>query len=111
VSALAIVGRLDEARARADALCAGLPRLLAEEVDPDTGECLGNIPLVWSHAEAARAMYVLDAASLRDRFGTAALWAWRIVRYARLRWPRHGDRQPRRRGKAQMDEVQRSMQG
>ena len=89
VSALAIVGRVDEARARADALCARLPRLLGEEVDPDTGESLGNIPLVWSHAEAARAMYVLDAAALRDRFGTAALWAWRIVRYARLRWPRH----------------------
>ena len=89
VSALAIVGRLREARARADALCARLPRLLAEEVDPDTGESLGNIPLVWSHAEAARAMYVLDAASIRARFGTATLWAWRIVRYARLRWPRH----------------------
>jgi hypothetical protein len=89
VSALAIVGRLEEARSRADALCAQLPRLLAEEVDPDSGESLGNIPLVWSHAEAARAMYVLDAASLRARFGTAGLWAWRIVRYARLRWPRH----------------------
>ena len=90
VSALATVGRLDEARARADELCARLPRLLAEEVDPDTGESLGNVPLVWSHAEAARAMYVLDAATLRDRFGTPALWAWRIVRYTRLRWPRHG---------------------
>ena len=91
VSALAIVGRVEEARARADALCARLPRLVAEEVDPDTGESLGNIPLVWSHAEFARAMYGLDAASLSDRFGTATLWAWRIVRYVRLRGPRHGD--------------------
>lgn len=89
VSALATVGRVDEARRRADELCARLPRLLAEEVDPETGESLGNVPLVWSHAEAARAMYVLDAAALRARYGRLALWAWRIVRYARLRWPRH----------------------
>ncbi len=61
-----------------------------EEVDPETGDSLGNVPLVWSHAEAARAMYVLDAATLRARFGTPAPWAWRIVRYVRLRWPRHG---------------------
>lgn len=91
VSALAVVGRVDEARARADELCARLPRLLAEEVDPQTGESLGNVPLVWAHAEAARAMYVLDAAALRARFGTLALWAWRMVRYARLRWPRSGE--------------------
>ena len=91
VSALATVGRVDEARARADELCARLPRLLAEEVDPQTGESLGNVPLVWAHAEAARAMYVLDAATLRDRFGAPALWAWRMVRYARLRWPRSGE--------------------
>lgn len=90
VSALAIVGRLDEAEARADELCARLPRLLAEEVDPETGESLGNVPLVWSHAEAARAMYVLDAAAVRARFGGPALWGWRIVRYLHLRWPRQG---------------------
>jgi hypothetical protein len=34
-------------------------------------------------------MYVLDAAALRARFGSAGLWCWRIVRYLRLRWPRH----------------------
>ena len=90
VSALAAVGRVEEARVRADELCARLPRLLAEEVDPGTGESLGNVPLVWSHAEAARAMYVLDAAALRARFGTPALLAWRIVRYGRLRWARSG---------------------
>lgn len=88
VSALAAVGRVDEARTRAEELCVQLPRLLAEEVDPQTGESLGNVPLVWAHAEAARAMYVLDAAALRARFGSPALWAWRMVRYARLRWPR-----------------------
>lgn len=91
VSALATVGRLHEARRRADELCASLPRLLAEEVDPETGEMLGNIPLVWSHAEAARAMYVLDAATLKRRYGRLALSVWRVVRYLRLRWPR-GDR-------------------
>lgn len=107
VSALAIVGRLEEARARADALCARLPRLLAEEVDPDTGESLGNIPLVWSHAEAARAMYVLDAASLRARFGTAALWAWRILRYARLRWLRHARSTASTKTEARMDDGER----
>ena len=93
VSALATVGRVDEARIRADELCARLPRLLAEEVDPDTGESLCNVPLVWSHVEAARALYVLDAAALRARFGAPALWAWRIMRYARLRWaPKEGGR-------------------
>jgi len=85
VGALASVGRLDEACARADELCAALPRLLAEEVDPSSGESLGNVPLVWSHVEAARAMYVLDAAARRDRYGAAGLWAWRIARYLRLR--------------------------
>ena len=89
VSALATLGYVDEARQRSGELCAALPRLLAEEIDPDTGEMLGNTPLVWSHAEAARAMYVLDAATLKARFGPAALWVWRIARYMRLRWPNH----------------------
>ena len=89
VSALATVGQVEEAHRRADELCALLPRLMSEEIDPDTGEMLGNTPLVWSHAEAARAMYVLDAATLKARFGGAALWVWRIVRYLRLRWPHH----------------------
>jgi len=85
VAALAAVGRVDEAGRRADEMCAALPRLLSEEVDPGSGESLGNVPLVWSHAEAARAMYLLDAARLRSRYGAAGLWAWRIGRYVRLR--------------------------
>jgi GH15 family glucan-1,4-alpha-glucosidase len=60
VSALAVLGREAEAAARADALCALLPRLQSEEFDPTRGEALGNTPLVWSHAEAARALYELD---------------------------------------------------
>jgi GH15 family glucan-1,4-alpha-glucosidase len=89
VSALAAVGRVDEARRLAGRLDGVLPRLLSEEVDSVSGESLGNAPLVWSHAEAAGAMYVLDAAVLRRRFGPAGLWAWRIGRYLRLRWGRH----------------------
>ncbi len=85
VTALAQLGRVQEAEDRLDRLCAGLPRLLSEEVDPSTGALLGNTPLVWSHAELARAVYVLDAAKRRDRWGTAGLWAWRLSRYLRLR--------------------------
>jgi hypothetical protein len=85
VSALAALGRVDEATARLDDLCRRLPRLLPEEIDPATGEGLGNVPLVWSHAEAARSLYVLDAAARRARWGPAGLWAWRLARYAVLR--------------------------
>ncbi|HEX2699756.1 MAG TPA: hypothetical protein VHM89_06070 [Acidimicrobiales bacterium] len=85
VSALAAVGRVDEARERLDRLCAVLPPLLAEEVDPATGAMLGNVPLVWSHVELARALYVVEAAERRARWGAAGLWVWRIGRYLRLR--------------------------
>jgi len=67
VSALARVGRLDEAGARARALDEALPRLMPEEWDPVAGEGLGNVPLVWSHAECARALYLLDAVAHRSR--------------------------------------------
>ena len=86
VSALAALGRVEEARARLDELCRRLPRLMAEEVDPATGHALGNVPLVWSHAEAARSLYVLDAAIRRAEWGRVGLWAWRLGRYAQLRW-------------------------
>ncbi len=85
VSALAAVGKVDQAMARADALCRVLPRLLPEEIDPATLAGLGNVPLVWSHAEAARACYLLDAADRRRRHGVAGLWAWRLARYLKLR--------------------------
>ena len=85
VTALAQLGRVDEAEQRLDRLCAELPRLLSEEVDPQTGQLLGNAPLVWSHAELARAVYVVDAARRRDTWGAAGAWAWRLQRYVRLR--------------------------
>jgi len=90
VTALAQLGRVEEAEQRLDRLCASLPRLLSEEVDPQTGELLGNVPLVWSHAELARAVYVLDAAKRREKWGAAASWAWRLRRYLRLRHEMRG---------------------
>ena len=59
VTALARLGR-KEAQARADELCGMLPALLPEEFDPVRNEALGNTPLVWSHAECARALFELD---------------------------------------------------
>ncbi|MDP9442633.1 MAG: glycoside hydrolase family 15 protein, partial [Actinomycetota bacterium] len=95
-TALAVVGRYDEARELADAMCARLPRLLAEEVDPETGASLGNTPLVWSHMEAARTMYVLDAARVRQRYGPLGLALWRIRRYVQLRRLRGADEEGER---------------
>lgn len=62
VSALAIVGRKDEARQRADAMREVLPGIQPEEVDVASGTGRGNVPLVWSHTEAARAAILLDRA-------------------------------------------------
>ena len=42
----------------------------------------------WPHMEAARAMYLLDAARLRRRVGPLGLAAWRGQRWARARWRR-----------------------
>lgn len=85
VSALAACGRLEDAQARARALDRALPALLPEEMDPESRVGLGNVPLVWSHMEAARAMYLLDAARLRRRTGPLGLAAWRAQRWARAR--------------------------
>lgn len=101
-AALAQTGRLSEARARVDALCAGLPALLAEELDPAGGASLGNVPLVWAHMEAARTMYILDAEARRARYGSVGLWAWRLGRYASLR---HAHRRSGRSAVDSHDEV------
>lgn len=86
VAALAACGRVDEAEDRARALDRAVPALMPEEMDPESRVGLGNVPLVWSHMEAARAMYLLDAARLRRRFGPAALAAWRGQRWLRSQW-------------------------
>ena len=95
VSALAALGRLEEAEERADALCAVLPPLLPEEIDPGTGLGLGNTPLVWSHMEMARALHLLDAAAVRRRFGVAGVIVWRLGRHLRARVLRPGGRRRR----------------
>ena len=85
VSALAACGRLEEARARADALDRALPALMPEEMDPESRQGLGNVPLVWSHMEAARAMYLLDSTQLRARTGPLGLAAWSANRWRKGR--------------------------
>ena len=51
VSALARIGRVEEAEQRLQLVldCASDLGLLAEEIDPDTGEPLGNYPQAFSH--------------------------------------------------------------
>ena len=85
VSALAACGRVEEAQERARALDRALPALMPEEMDPESRVGLGNVPLVWSHMEAARAMYLLDAAELRQRWTGLGLLAWRTSRWLRAR--------------------------
>jgi hypothetical protein len=50
-------------------------------LDPESGQGLGNTPLVWSHMEAARAMHLLDSASLRQSYGLPGLALWRLGRW------------------------------
>jgi alpha,alpha-trehalase len=59
VTALAKIGHPD-AQARADELCHMLPALQPEGFDPGRREALGNMPLLWSHAECTRALFELD---------------------------------------------------
>jgi GH15 family glucan-1,4-alpha-glucosidase len=84
VSALARLDRGGEAHALADRLCAVTPGLQPEMLDPDGDGALGNAPLVWSHAEAARALYLLRIADLRRRWGAAGTTGWELARRVRL---------------------------
>ena len=59
MSALAVLGDPD-GQDRADELCEMLPLLQLESFDPARREALGNTPLLWSHAECARALFELD---------------------------------------------------
>ncbi len=85
VSALARLGRVEEAEARMAALDRVLPRLQPEELDPQSHVALGNTPLVWSHMEAARALYLLDVARIAKRYGPVAVLAWRLNRLRHVR--------------------------
>lgn len=85
VAALAKLGRIDEAEARLEALDRALPRLQPEELDPQSHAALGNTPLVWSHMEAARALYLLDVARIRRRYGPAVVVLWRLNRFRQVR--------------------------
>lgn len=65
VSNLALAGRLQEAEERFEHVCsyANDLGLLAEEIDPATGELLGNFPLGFAHLGLIRAaMHLTEAA-------------------------------------------------
>jgi len=63
VDCLCRQGRHDEAEAMFDHLCdlANDVGLYAEEIDPETGDCLGNFPQAFSHAGLIDAALTLEA--------------------------------------------------
>ncbi len=70
--ALAMAGRTDRARAafeRAIAFANDLG-LLAEEVDPETGELLGNFPQAFSHIGLVNAAWAISEAERKSADGT-----------------------------------------
>jgi hypothetical protein len=66
-------------------MCKRLPPLQPEEWDVAQDEPLGNIPLLWSHTEAARALFNLHVARIRRRFGRPGVFVWLAARRLRLR--------------------------
>jgi hypothetical protein len=67
---------------------------MPEMWDVEAGEGRGNCPLLWSHMESARALYLLDVARRRRRWGPVGLALWK----ARQR--RRAGRASRRNGPA-----------
>lgn len=69
VEAYAELGRTEDARALMDEALAGLPAgvgLLAEMIDPETGDFLGNLPQGLSHLALIHAALSLDTAERRS---------------------------------------------
>jgi hypothetical protein len=85
VRALAAIVRIREAEDRADSMCSILPPLQAEEWSVERQEPMGNTPLLWSHMESARALYALQSARLRRRYGRVVHAIWLTGRHLRLR--------------------------
>ena len=94
VGALAAVGLQSEAHERLDAMLAVLPPLLPEMWDPVEDRGLGNVPLVWSHMELARALHLLDLADRRSSYGAVGYAAWRAWHGVRLKRSRRGMTRP-----------------
>jgi hypothetical protein len=83
VSALARLDRREDAHGLADRLCEASPGLQPEMLDPGGDGALGNTPLTWSHAEAARALYLLRIADLRARWTPAGAKVWQLARFGK----------------------------
>lgn len=54
---------------------------MPEEVDLASFAALGNVPLVWSHMEAARALHLIGVARRRQRLGPIGFAAWQAGRF------------------------------
>jgi GH15 family glucan-1,4-alpha-glucosidase len=69
VQGLAMAGRVDRARAVFERAAGYLNDvgLLAEEVDPGTGELLGNFPQAFSHIGLVNAAWAISEAEDRSR--------------------------------------------
>ncbi len=67
VDNLILQGRIDEARARFDQLCnhASDVGLFSEQIDPQTGELLGNFPQAFTHLGLINAAVQLRKSDLR----------------------------------------------
>ncbi|PSP94284.1 glycoside hydrolase family 15 protein, partial [Halobacteriales archaeon QS_1_68_44] len=77
VDALALSGRVDEARDRLEALTGHLNplNLLSEEIDTETGQYLGNYPQAFSHLGLINSVLYVEFAEGRDLADPAPMGA------------------------------------
>lgn len=75
IDALALSGRVDEARNRFETLLEYVPSLdlVAEELDPETGQHLGNFPQAFSHIGLINSALYLGYADGREMPGPAPM--------------------------------------